>query len=304
MQTDPLVSVSVKMASTSRKTSPIWSFFSIAEDSKYAVCKSCQQKISHGGATTKTFNTLILVSHLKNKHVEEHKEFEKQKQKVVESKDKQPSMFFKGKQSTLEESKDRARVWDVNDARAQQFTEMIALDCQPFSIVDNIGFMQLLKALEPRYLLPSRRYVTETILLKLKDEITAKLKVELAGVEYFSFTIDIWSTDVSNDSLLSLTAHWLTDLFVMRSAVLHAQSFSGSHTGENIWRTYGWSIKKEEFHLIVRDNAANMVKAMRDASFPDLGYFAHDGVLSQRFAVAVCSNTHLLHVHVWKFKKI
>ena len=141
------------MASTcsSRKTSPIWSFFSIAKDSKYAVCKSCQQKISRGGATTKTFNTSNLVSHLKNKHVEEHKEFEKQKQKVVESKDKQPSMFFKGKQLTLEESKDHARVWDVNDPRAQlvhkRIAEMIALDCQPFSIVDDTGFNRLLKAL-------------------------------------------------------------------------------------------------------------------------------------------------------------
>ena len=108
---------------------------------------------------------------------------------------------------------------------------------------------------------------------------------------------------MSNDSLLSLTAHWLTDSFVKRSAVLHAQSFPGLHTGENICHTYetmldGWRIKKEQLHLIVRDNAANMVKAMRDASFPDLGCFAHtlqlivhDGVLSQRFVkdtVAVC----------------
>lgn len=59
-----------------------------------------------------------------------------------------------------------------------------------------------------------------------------------------------------------------------------------------------WEIKDEQVHLIVRDNAANMVKAMKDAAFPDLGCFAHtfqlivnDGVLSQRAVVdtlAVC----------------
>ena len=49
-----------------------------------------------------------------------------------------------------------------------------------------------------------------------------------------------------------------------------------------------WGIKHEQVYLIVRDNAANMVKAMRDASYPDLGCFAHTlqlivhaGVLSQ-----------------------
>ena len=86
-----------------------------------------QQKLS-------THRILLATSRI-TEHVEEHKQFEKQKQKVVESKDKQPSMFFKGKQLTLEESKDRARVWDVNDPRAQlvhrRIAEMIALDCQP-----------------------------------------------------------------------------------------------------------------------------------------------------------------------------
>ena len=46
--------------------------------------------------------------------------------------------------------------------------------------------------------------------------------------------------------------------------------------------------KKEQVHLIIRDNASNMVKAMREAAYPDLGCFAHllqliihDGVLTQ-----------------------
>ena len=43
------------MASTSRKSSSIWSFFSVAEDTKYAVCNSCKQKVSQGGATTNDY---------------------------------------------------------------------------------------------------------------------------------------------------------------------------------------------------------------------------------------------------------
>lgn len=58
-----------------------------------------------------------------------------------------------------------------------------------------------------------------------------------------------------------------------------------------------WGIKKEQVHLIIQDNAANMVKAMKDAAYPDLGCFAHtlqliihDVMLTQRFVgtLAIC----------------
>ena len=42
-------------------------------------------------------------------------------------------------QLSIEESHDRVRVWDINDARArkvhQRIGEMVALDMQPFSII-------------------------------------------------------------------------------------------------------------------------------------------------------------------------
>ncbi len=59
-------------ASTARKKSPIWSFYSVGEDSKFAVYNGCGQKVSRGGATTKTYNTSNLVSHLKSKHREQY----------------------------------------------------------------------------------------------------------------------------------------------------------------------------------------------------------------------------------------
>ena len=108
---------------------------------------------------------------------------------------------------------------------------------------------------------------------------------------------------MSNDSLLSFTAHWLTESFEERSAVLHAEPFNESHTGENLCtKSNGmlkeWGIKKEQDHLFVHDNAANMVKAMRDGSFDDFGCFVHtlqlvvhDGVMSHRAVgntLAVC----------------
>ena len=103
---------------------------------------------------------------------------------------------------------------------------------------------------------------------------------ELNSVQWYSFTTDIWSTEVSNDSLLSFTVHWLSEVFEKKEAVLHAHPLPGSHTGEMLCREYNtmlsnWNIDNEQVHLIVRDNASNMVKAMSDGDFEDLGCFAH-----------------------------
>ena len=46
--------------------------------------------------------------------------------------------------TTRQESSDKTQMWDINDPRAHKIHtrigEMIALDYQPFSIVDNVGF--------------------------------------------------------------------------------------------------------------------------------------------------------------------
>ena len=53
---------------------------------------------------------------------------------------------------------------------------MIALDCQLFSVVEGQGFKQLIKELEPRYTLLSRKYFTECIISGMFTELKAELK--------------------------------------------------------------------------------------------------------------------------------
>ena len=68
---------------------------------------------------------------------------------------------------------------------------MVALDNQPFKIVEDSGFKALLMALEPRYDLPSRRYKAETVIPTIKKEIMVKVKAELAQATYLSYATDI-----------------------------------------------------------------------------------------------------------------
>ena len=67
-----------------------------------------------------------------------------------------------------------------------------------------------------------------------------------------------------------------------------------AHTGEYIASCISamldkWDISHDRVHLVLSDNASNMVKAMQDVSLPHFGCFAHslqlvviDGLLSQR----------------------
>lgn len=79
------------------KKSPIWSFYSVGEDSRYAICKTCAQSVSRGGKNAKTFNTSNLVQHLKSKHQDNYKEFEKHKALKAEQADQanEPCKGFK-----------------------------------------------------------------------------------------------------------------------------------------------------------------------------------------------------------------
>ena len=56
---------------------------------------------------------------------------------------------------------------DNGSAKARDITNciarMIAIDLQPYSVVENAGFKQLIKTLELRYIMPGRKYFTTAI---------------------------------------------------------------------------------------------------------------------------------------------
>jgi hypothetical protein len=53
--------------------------------------------------------------------------------------------------------------------------KMIACDYQPFSIVEEKGFKDLSKTLDPSYTLPSRKTLSQALLPKMHGKLTAEL---------------------------------------------------------------------------------------------------------------------------------
>ena len=296
----------------SKKQYPIWDYFTVAEDTTVALCKVCFETISRGGKCTKTFNTSNMVYHLKVKHSSEYADYKK-KDDSLKAVKASSSSCSKPVQHSLRSVVANTRQWDINDPKAsaihRRLVEMIAVDCQPFSIVDDAGFQRLIHSLEPRYKIPSRKYIAEKITPTVYEEIRESVATAISNAMNFSFTTDIWSTIISSHSLISLTCHWITDEFERKFALLQAQEFDESHTGQHIAEVLlsmlsSWNIDKSKVHLFIRDNASNMVKAMSDATLPSFGCFAHslqlvvnDGVLSQGAVTELLSTSRKIVGH-------
>ena len=217
--------------------SSVWSFFKVSEeDQRYAICNDCEGRVMRGGARLKSFNTTNLISHLKNKHPEAYKEYEKlanakQLKKATATTAAAPvgSLIEQALEKTKKFQKDHRK----QKALTVAITKMIAGDDQPFSVLEDEGFSEVLEVAEPRYNKPSRRYFADVALPALHDNVATHVHNLLdSNVNDFSFTTDIWSSDLNQTSMLRLTAQWIDERFEMKRVVLHAKEFPGSHTGK------------------------------------------------------------------------
>ena len=278
------------------KRSPIWKYFEVCEDEKKAMCKLCKTVISRGSGGAKSFTTTPLNNHIAYKHPEEHKEIAKKKAAAAST--SAPGIQQTGwSQQKLADVISKKKPWSIDstDARKvhQAIGTMIAVDIQPYSIVEDVGFKALIGVLEPRYILPSRKFFTEKIIPEMYDAIRSRVQAAITKAQFICLTTDTWTAQTTTASFLSLTAHWIDDTFSRKSAVLHCEKFDGQHTGARLAAALldmlrRWNIDKERIHLVLSDGGANMVKAMKDADLPHTSCFAHslqlalnDAILSQ-----------------------
>ena len=114
------------------------------------MCDICKTPITRG-LDPKAFSTTPLHNHSKRKH---RVEYEAAKAEAKAASDEairqnlssgKPSASAK-QQQTLKESFERVKLWDLKEPRAEaihvKIMNMIALDCRPFSIVEDTGFRE------------------------------------------------------------------------------------------------------------------------------------------------------------------
>ncbi|KAJ8896266.1 hypothetical protein PR048_001610 [Dryococelus australis] len=102
--------------------------------------------------------------------------------------------------------------------------KMISTDFQPLSVVENEGFVNYSKNVEPRYSLPNRKV------------LSTKLLPEICSAQCIvAVTTDMWTSD-SALSYLTVTMHFVSEFSEtsLHSLVLNTVPMTDSHTGENI----------------------------------------------------------------------
>ena len=149
----------------------------------------------------------------------------------------------------------------------------------PIRTVEKPGFVALVKKLDRRYEIPSRKYFSQEAIPALYDTWTSKVKSELKQVEYFASTTDLWSSRTT-EPYMSFTLHFITEDFEMKARCLETMYFPEAHTGENIAQALRdvldrWDLNEKQQTCITTDNGANVVKAVQDNEWMRLQCFGH-----------------------------
>ena len=148
------------------KRSPIWNYFKVCEDETKAMCELCKTVLSRGSGTAKSFTTTPLNNHLSYKHPDEYKQVVNKRAAAATS--SRGSQQTGGNQQTLADVISKKKMWSINSAEAQKvhhaIGKMIAVDIHPYSVVEDDGFKEVIGVLEPRYVVPSRKFFSEKII--------------------------------------------------------------------------------------------------------------------------------------------
>ncbi|XP_044312889.1 E3 SUMO-protein ligase ZBED1-like [Drosophila rhopaloa] len=245
-----------------REASIAWDHFNKTAEKTHGVCKYCGKAIRTLG------NTTNLLNHLNHVHPE----------RIKNIKGKNPT-------TALDVFAGRATVFYTNDsARKRKLDEMvlnmIAVDVQPFSCVEDEGFSALLKKMDPRYKLPSRTYLRDVYLPREYEKCIETLRGILNSVDHLALTTDLW-TSRANEGYITITCHFISNNFKLESAILSTQHLltPTNHTAANIAKTIksvldDWAIAQKVVCL-VSDNDASMKKACVSLKYKHLPCVAH-----------------------------
>ncbi len=258
-----------------------WRFFGFKKsdvDQTTIFCKCCRAKVVAGGG-----NTSNLLHHLSRKHVLEYKEFMKLRSAPSTSAGDTRKAKEKSSQMSLEDAFVRGTAYDKKSKRWIEITNSITFhltkDMVPLYTVEKDGFRRMIKTLDPRYVIPSRKYFSQTAIPNLYQQHRAKLEVDLATVPHFAATTDMWSSR-SMEPYLSLTVHFISDDWVLQSHCLQTSYFPDDHTGEFLSAGLQealdcWGLSVQKLVAITTDSGANIKKAIELNNWTRLQCFGH-----------------------------
>ena len=174
-----------------------------------------------------------------------------------------------------------------NDHADQLTTRMITKNCLALRLVDDPEFRSLISYLQPKFRLPSRSKLTDTLLPALREKVEIKINSHIATMDYFSVSFDSW-TSIANERFICLTLHGITKHWSIKGFVLDLVAVKDAETAENVADMVleimdRWDLKTDRVVCATTDARANMKKAVQEnLEWPWLHCLAHALNLSVR----------------------
>uniref|UniRef100_A0A3B3D8W0 BED-type domain-containing protein n=1 Tax=Oryzias melastigma TaxID=30732 RepID=A0A3B3D8W0_ORYME len=261
--------------------SKVWKYFGFLKNDKgtldklAAVCKICKASIKYTGSTTN------LALHSRRRHGIET-ESEGKSVGDPEASAARASSFF---QSLLADNSSRSK------AITEAIGYFICKDMRPYGVVDNVGFRQMIRILEPKYKLPTRQHFSEKCIPELYEKAKSDVLESLSTAERVALTKDAWTSRPTH-SYVTITVHYISPEWSMKNHVLQTRMFSETHTGKNIGALLinackEWKIENKN-PALVTDNARNMITAAQEAEMtPHVTCIAHTINLASQKAFQV-----------------
>jgi Holliday junction resolvase RusA-like endonuclease len=155
----------------------------------------------------------------------------------------------------------------------------IAESSRSIKLVEDEGFIKLLKYLKPTYE-PPKRTTIRTNIQRISNQLRLGLKKKISiECDHYSITNDIW-TDRKARAFGSFTIHYISPSFSMENWLLEVEHFPGKHTGEAIQQMIShqmkrWNLNTNNCTMLVRDGASNAKKACRLLDVQHMSCIAH-----------------------------
>ncbi|XP_012558654.2 zinc finger BED domain-containing protein 4-like [Hydra vulgaris] len=180
-------------------------------------------------------------------------------------------------QSTIPNWVQASSKIDSNSENSQKFHksifEMMILDLQPWSIVNDAGFLRHHALIAPNYEIASEKYY-RSLLDPTYEKIKVALKEKLvqSEAENVSDCLDAWSS--FHHGYLGMTVHFISKDWNRVKFCISCSPFDESHTAKNIFKEIKaaaeeWEISSK-IGVCLRDNAANVKAAFNEPSYPTI----------------------------------
>ncbi|XP_056414802.1 E3 SUMO-protein ligase ZBED1 [Hyla sarda] len=275
VKNNEVIQSDLKLVAHPRAKSKVWKYFGFDTNAEGCImqwkkiyCRICMAQIAYSG------NTSNLSYHLEKNHPDEFCEFVKSN--TEQMREAFATAFSKLKPETsqhvVQETLIMKSSHTFDKKQLEVSSAVVNLICDgmfPASILDEPTFKSLLKTLDPRYEIPSRKYICSRVLPEKYHTVRDVILKELVDILWCGISSDMWKSESQNRSYVTLYVHFLatspSNSFTIGSRCLKTLEVPEENKAEAITRVLyetfiEWGISTKVFGATT-DYSKDIVKA-------------------------------------------